>query len=48
MMGYGMAPGRPMGFGHGAPRKFVPFAKKKASPVKFIAGQEETLFGAYW
>jgi hypothetical protein len=37
-----------MGFGHGAPRKFVPFAKKKASPVKFIAGQEETLFGAYW
>jgi hypothetical protein len=48
MMGYGMAPGRPMGFGYGAPRKNVPFANKKASPVKYFAGQDEALFGAYW
>jgi len=48
MMGYGMGPGRPVGFGQGVPRKFVPFAKKKSSAVRLMAGQEETFFGAYW
>lgn len=47
--GFGMAPGRPVGFGSGAPRRFVPFnAKKSVKPTKMLAGQVDGIFGAYW
>jgi len=47
--GFGMAPGRPVGFGQGAPRRYVPFQAKKAyKPAKMLAGQVDGIFGGYW
>jgi hypothetical protein len=48
MMGYGVGPGRPVGAGYGAPRKFRPFANKKANRVKLVAEQDQGVFGTYW
>jgi len=45
--GFGMAPGRPVGAGHGAPRRFVPFAKKSV-PAGLVASSVDGIFGAYW
>lgn len=48
----GMAYGprhRPMGFGHGAPRRFSPMAKaKKSADITFMAVASDGFFGAYW
>jgi hypothetical protein len=46
--GFGMRPGRPVGFGRGAPRRFAPIAREKASPVSLMAESVQSVFGAYW
>jgi len=47
--GYGMGPGRPVGFGGGAPRRFAPMAEKsKSLPLTLIAGPNDGVFGGYW
>jgi len=45
---YGMRH-RPMGFGHGAPRRFSPMAQgKKNAGATFMAESGDGFFGAYW
>jgi hypothetical protein len=46
--GCGMAPGMPVGFGHGAPRGFAPMVKKNSVPAKLLAGSMDGIFGTYW
>jgi len=48
MLGYGIGPGRSVGAGYSAPRRFRPFTSKKAHPVKLLAEQNQGFFGAYW
>jgi hypothetical protein len=48
MMGYGIGPGRPVGAGYGAPRRFRPFAKKKGHRIRVFAEHDQGFFGAYW
>ncbi len=46
---YGVGRHRPMGFGHGAPRRFSPMAQgEKAAGLTFMAVSDEGFFGTYW
>ncbi|MFH1116611.1 MAG: hypothetical protein V1792_22075 [Pseudomonadota bacterium] len=46
---YAMGGHRPMGFGHGAPRRFSPMARgEKTAGLTFMAVSDDGFFGAYW
>lgn len=46
---YGAGRHRPMGFGHGAPRRFSPMAKgEKSAGITFMAVADDGFFGSYW
>ncbi len=49
MAPYGMMGHRPMGFGHGAPRRFSPMARgEKTAGMTFMAESGDGFFGTYW
>ncbi|MDQ7781813.1 MAG: hypothetical protein RDU20_02975 [Desulfomonilaceae bacterium] len=49
MPAYGMGHHRPMGFGHGSPRRYSPMAQKeKTARMDFMAEAGNGFFGTYW